>query len=94
MKVRFTHLAFSPEKIEEAKQVYTIEIAPVIRAHKGNREVLFLESEKAPEEFISCTVWETEEDLKAFEESPEYRQVIGRIKQLATRAEQKYYTVV
>ena len=94
MNIRFTHLTFSPEKVDEAKKVYTTEIAPVIRSYQGNKDVLFLEPEAVGEPFISCTVWETAEDLKAFESSAEYGKVISKIKELAQRVEQKYYGVV
>ena len=94
MKVRFTHLRFSPEKVAEAKRVYTQEIAPVIRSHQGSKEVMFLEPEGGGDQYISCTVWESEQDLKAFESSPEYGKVIAKIRELAEKVEQMYYVVV
>ena len=94
MKVRFTHLTFSPEKAAEAKRVYTTEIAPVIRSHPGNKDAMFLEPEADGQPYISCTVWENEQDLKAFEGSAEYVEVIGKIRELAEKVEQKYYAVV
>lgn len=94
MKVRFTYLRFPADKVEEAKQVYHTEIAPVIRGYQGNKDVLFLQAESDQHQFISCSMWESANDLKAFEESQEYRQVIGRIKALAEKAEQQYYEVI
>lgn len=94
MKVRFTLLTFSPEKIAEAKRIYNTEIAPVIRSYKGSKDVMFLQSEKNAEQFISCSIWESKEDLEAFEESQEYQQVIGKVKELAQKVEQQYYEVV
>ena len=94
MKVRFTYLRFPADKVEEAKRVYNTEIAPVIRGYQGNKDVMFLQAENDQEQFISCSIWESEKDLKAFEESQAYGQVMGRIRALAETAEQQYYELI
>ena len=94
MYVRFTCLTFPPERLLEAKQVYSAEVAPAIRKQQGNREAILLEPEDETQEFISYTSWDSEADLKAFEESQAYQSVIGRIKQVATAAYQKHYKAI
>ena len=93
MVARFTYLSFPPQAASEGSKVYSEEVAPAIRAFKGNKEAMLLTPEDGNEDFISFTLWETADDLSAFESSPEYLEVMGRIKQLAVKAVPKYYKV-
>ncbi len=93
MFIRFTNLTIPAERVSEAKAVYTSEIAAVIRKQKGNQGALLLEPEENGDEFISLTLWQNEDDIKAFEATEVYKKVLGRIKEFATKAQQKYYKV-
>ena len=94
MYLRFTYLYFSPEKATEAKTTYMNEVAPVIRKQKGNKQVLLLEPAEGSDEFISFSLWESEADIKAFEESAAYPAVIGKVKEMSSKPPvQKYYLV-
>ena len=53
---------------------------------------MLLEPVHSDDEFISCTIWESESNTKAFESSEIYREVFGKIKDATTKAPyQKYY---
>ena len=94
MYLRLTHLHFSPENVEKAKEVYISEIASAIRTQKGNKDVLFLESVENSGEFISYSLWENESDIREFEASNEYVKVINRVKEFVSKAPvQKYFKV-
>lgn len=93
MVARFTQLTFSSQNVENAKNIYYDDVAPVIRAFPGNVEVMLLEPEDETAAFISFSLWESAADLEAFESSADYKPVIGKIKAVAEGAEPKYYTV-
>ncbi len=67
MFVRLTHFTLPPEKVNEIKKVYYEDIAPVIKQQAGIVNVLLLEPLEDSDEFISCTIWNSESDTKAFE---------------------------
>jgi heme-degrading monooxygenase HmoA len=94
MFLRFTYLQFAPENVAKAKSVYMNEIAPAIRTQKGNKEVTFLETADGSNEFISSSLWETEADIREFETSTHYPEIIERIKTFVSKPPvQKYYHV-
>jgi heme-degrading monooxygenase HmoA len=93
MFVRLTHFSLAPEKAAEIKNVYHEEVAPVIHQQPGIIDVMLLEPAEG-DEFISCTIWNSEADIKAFESSPSYPDVFGRIRAAAAKPPmQKYYNV-
>ncbi len=93
MFARFTYLYINEDKQPEAKAVYNSEIAPVIRKHKGNKQMLLLEAPGGSNEFISYSLWE-EENIKAFEASDDYPPVIARIKELVFQPPVQKYCLV
>lgn len=94
MFVRLTYFSLEPEKIEEMKKVYYDEVAPVIRQQPGIKDVMLLDPVQKSDDFISCSIWESESDIKAFESSEAYPSAIGKIKAAAAKApSQKYYNI-
>lgn len=78
MYARAVNIQFQPGKIDEANRIVNESVIPVLREQKGFRGQLFLiqhETNKA----ISINLWETEADLTAFETSPLYRELMGKI---------------
>ncbi|MEO5999696.1 MAG: antibiotic biosynthesis monooxygenase [Chitinophagaceae bacterium] len=94
MFVRLTYFSLAPDITAETKKVYYNEIAPVIQKQPGIVEVMLLEPVNSDDEFISCTVWKSEADTKAFESSSIYNEVFGKIKAATIKSPyQKYYNV-
>ena len=89
-----TYLAFSAEDRSQSAEAYRKEVAPVIRAQKGNKDASLLEPADGGDEYISSTLWEDEAALKSFEASAAYSDLIARIKQMVSKPpQQKYYKV-
>jgi len=80
-------------KHEEGTQIYRDSIVPAARRQKGFRGATLL-TDPATGDSISITYWETEEDLRAGEESGYYQEQIDRIAPLAaSQPERKVYKV-
>ena len=80
MIVRLTYISFLPEKAEEAKKIYNNEIVGVVKHQKGNLDCRLLEPVNKADDFISMTVWESEDDANAYHSSGVYKQLVDRIK--------------
>ena len=94
MFVRLTYFSLTPERVDEIKKVYHEEVAEVIRQQPGIKNVMLLEPVQHSDEFISCSVWENESYVKAFESSDAYPSALGKIKAAATTSPyQKYYNL-
>ena len=72
------NIQFQPGKIDEANRIVKESIVPVLREQKGFRGQLFL-IQRDTSKAISINLWETEADLTAFETSPLYRELMGKI---------------
>jgi len=78
MYARAVNIQFQPGKIDEANRIVKESIVPVLREQKGFRGQLFL-IQRDTSKAISINLWETEADLTAFETSPLYRELMGKI---------------
>jgi heme-degrading monooxygenase HmoA len=78
MYARAVNIQFQPGKIDEANRIVKESIVPVLREQKGFRGQLFL-VQRDTSKAISINLWETEADLTAFETSPLYRELMGKI---------------
>lgn len=80
-------------KTEEAVQIYLVSAIPAMREQRGFRGVLVLTDPETGEGY-GITLWETEEDAKAFDSSGNYReQVIKLGRLLAESPDRKIYDV-
>ena len=67
-----------PGTWEEHERLYHEEILPKTREVKGLRFRELLRGADDPEEGISLTLWETREDLDAYEQSEAYQRIVDR----------------
>ncbi len=78
MYARAVNIQFQPGKINEASRIVNDSIVPAMKGQKGFKGQLLLtqtETGKA----ISINLWETEIDLTAFETSPLYEELMGKL---------------
>jgi len=77
--VRFTYFKLSPEKVEEVKKIYHEEIVPTVREQWGNVDIFLLEPVDKEDDFISCTMWESQADGDIYEASGVYEEAVEKI---------------
>ena len=82
MYVRMVFLTLKEGKMDDFRNIYTKEVIPTVRAHKGNRFVHLLECRENENEGISLTAWDTKADLESYERSGEYEKLVGRFKDM------------
>jgi heme-degrading monooxygenase HmoA len=77
--IRLTYFKIQPEKIAEMKKIYYDEIIPVVREQWGNVDIFLLEPVDKEDEFISCTMWESQADGDIYEASGVYGEAVDKI---------------
>jgi quinol monooxygenase YgiN len=80
MWIRLIEVRIQPDKLDELRKIYNEEIVPVVSSHKGNIEVLLMESQDRPGQIISFTSWESQEDGDAYEGSGTYVKMVNKVK--------------
>lgn len=80
MWIRLIEVRIQPEKLDEARKIYNEEIVPVIKAQKGNIDVFLMESQDRPNQVISFTSWESQEDGDTYEGSGTYVKMVNKVK--------------
>jgi heme-degrading monooxygenase HmoA len=78
MHARVVNVQFQQGRLDEAKRIVNESVVPVLKEQKGFRSQ-FLLTQQNTSKAISINLWETEADLTAFETSPLYRQVLGKL---------------
>lgn len=78
MYARVTIIQFQPGKMEEGNRIVKESVIPPMQDVKGFKGQLFLIQRDASKA-LSVNFWETEVELKAFETSPLYRELMGKI---------------
>ncbi len=78
MYARVVNVQFQPGKLDEANRIVNESIVPVLKEQKGFKGQLLL-TQQDTGKAISINLWETEADLTAFETSPLYREVLGKL---------------
>lgn len=78
MYARAVNVQFQPGKVDEASRIVTESIVPVMKEQKGFKGQLLL-TQRDTGKAISINLWETEADLTAFETSPLYRELLGKL---------------
>ena len=74
MWVRLARFKLKAETREQSVKVYNEQGVPRVRGFAGNVACYLLEP-VTDDEFIACTIWETEEHAKAYESSGAAREV-------------------
>ena len=86
MWVRLVIGKIIPGKLDELRKIYYEDIAPVVKAEKGNIDLFLLEPVDAEDDIISYTAWESQSDGDAYEGSGTYAKMVEKVKH--TLAEQ------
>ena len=68
MHARIVSGQFQPDKMDEAVSIYENSIAPAAKEQQGNKGACLLTDSKTGK-FVSISLWETEADMTASEES-------------------------
>jgi heme-degrading monooxygenase HmoA len=75
---RAVNVPFQGGKSDEASRIVTDAIVPVLKEQKGFKgQLLFTQDDTG--RGISINLWETEADLAAFETSPLYGELMGKL---------------
>jgi len=78
MYARAVNVQFQAGKVDEANGIVKDAIVPVLKEQKGFKgQLLFTQHDTG--KAISINLWETEADLSAFEASPLYRELMGKL---------------
>jgi heme-degrading monooxygenase HmoA len=78
MHARAVNIQFQPGRIAEANRIVEDAILPVLKEQKGFKGQ-FLLTQRDTGKAISINLWETEADLTAFESSPLYGELMGKL---------------
>ena len=78
MFARAVNIQFQPGKIDEASGIVKDSIVPAMKGMKGFKGQLLL-TQTDTGKAISINLWETEADLTAFETSPLYKELMGKL---------------
>ncbi len=80
--LRIVALKIRPEKVEEFRHVYVDRIIPALREVKGCRFIYLTENPEKPDEMISVTSWESEDDANRYEQSGAFQMILESQKHL------------
>ena len=75
MYVRMVFLTLKEGKMDDFRNIYTKEVIPTVRAHKGNRFVHLLECRENESEGISLTAWDTRADFETYLKSGDFEKL-------------------
>ena len=78
MYARAVNIQFQSGKVDEASRIVKDTIVPTMKRQKGFKGQLLL-TQKDTGKAISINLWETEADLTAFETSPLYKELLGKL---------------
>jgi heme-degrading monooxygenase HmoA len=78
MYARAVNIQFQPGKVDEASLIVKDSIVPGMKGQKGFKSQLLL-TQPDTGKAISINLWETETDLTAFETSPLYKELMGKL---------------
>ncbi len=79
MNARVTLVQTLPGKVDEAIKIYRDSVVPAARQQKGFKG-LYLLTDRGASKGISITLWETEADMIAGENSGYYQQQLAKFK--------------
>jgi heme-degrading monooxygenase HmoA len=78
MFARAVNVQFQSGKVDEASRIVQEAIVPVLKEQQGFKGQLLL-TQRDTGKAISLNLWETEEDLTAFETKPLYGELMGKL---------------
>ena len=83
MFARLTIVQINPEKTEEVRKIYEEGVIPAAKSQKGYCGAYLLSDGKTGKG-ISITLWDSEEDASANEQTGYYQEQVGRFKDFFT----------
>ena len=81
MFARLTIVQIKSDKLDEAVKVYAESVAPAAKSQKGNVGAYLLVDREAGKG-VSITVWDSEADAIANEQSGYYQEQVGKFKDM------------
>ena len=83
MFARFTIVQVNPEKIEETIKLYEESVVPTAKSQKGFRSITLFTDRNTGKGY-SISVWDSEEDAIANEQSGYYKEQVGKFAEFMT----------
>ena len=83
MFARFTIVQVNPEKIDETIKLYEESVVPTAKSQKGFKGMTLFTDRKTGKGY-SISIWESEADAIANEESGYYREQVGKFAEYMT----------
>jgi heme-degrading monooxygenase HmoA len=80
MFVRLGSFEVVPGKLDELRDTYNRECAPIVRSAPGNVDVYLLEPAEGAGPIVACTIWASEPAAVAYEASGTAKEVVGKVK--------------
>lgn len=74
--LRTVALKIRPGKIDEFRKLYVDEVIPALRKVRGCRYIYLTENPEKPNEVISITSWESEQDASGYEQSGLFQKIL------------------
>ena len=81
MFARITRIQVKSDKIDEAIKIYTESVTPARKAQKGSRGA-YLFTDRKTGKGIAITLWDSEEDAIANEQSGYYQEQLSKFKDI------------
>jgi heme-degrading monooxygenase HmoA len=79
--IRVGTFRIRPGTLDEFRQRYYTECAPLVKSARGSVDCMVLEPVDPEAPLAVCTVWETEDDATAYEVSGAAAEVVGRVRE-------------
>ena len=83
MFARLTIVQVKIDKLDEAIKIYEDSVVPTAKSQKGFQGAYLL-TDRNTGKGISCTLWDSEEDAVANEQSGYYQEQVGKFKDFFT----------
>lgn len=83
MFARLTIVQGKPDKIDEMIQIYEESVVPAAKSQKGYQGAYML-VDRSTGKGVSISLWDSEEDARANEQSGYYQEQVGKFKDFFT----------
>jgi len=80
MWIRLGSFSVAAGKLADLRTVYYRDCAPIVRSAPGSVDCYLMESADDPQRCVVCTIWQTEQDAKAYESSGAAMEVVGKVR--------------
>jgi len=78
--VRIVSAKIQEDKLEEFKQLYSTEVIPALQTTKGCSYAYLTENLQEENEFISVTIWDSQEDAESYEKNGRFAELLDKTK--------------